>query len=709
MADLLLYGVIGDWWDGLDAARVIEAIDTSEGDLNVRINSPGGLVMEGLTIYNGLLRAKAAGRKITCYVDGLAASMGSVIAMVGDQIVMAEASLMMVHNPWDCACGDATELRQAADRLDQLRDIIVGIYAKQTGLAPDALVALMDAETWLTPADALGHNFITSVGEAVTASASFVQPFGFRKVPDSPLISAMAMARSTLTAPPVASTKDDPMKPIPGTTAADANTVTETQTQPAAPQAAAPAATATGAVTAALTSTDVATTTQAAIAEERARASAIRALGDKHAVPADVINGLIDAGTPLAEAREKVLDHLATRTDAHTAGGPSMTITRDARDKWIEGATNWLLISNGQQAAVESYGAMRAEKTGNAAYRVQLDPGEFRGVSPTDLAREALQMGNVRLNSRDPREIVGAALTARNEITQGSGDFGILLENLMHKTLQAAYGITPDTWSLFCGKGTLKDFRAHNRYLRGTFSSLDALNELGEFKNKSIPDGEKQTITGKTMGNIVSLTRQAIINDDMGVFVTMASDLGRAAKLTIEKDVYALLLANGAMYDGIALFHASHGNLAASGSATNVASLDAGRVAMASQKDPSGNDFLDLRPDIWLGPIGKQKDAQVTIRSPYDPDATSKLQRPNFVEGLVSTIIGTPRLTGTQWYLFANKNSAPAIEVAFLNGVEEPFLDNEMGWRVDGTEWKVRLDYGVGAVNWRSAYADPGA
>ena len=321
--------------------------------------------------------------------------------------------------------------------------------------------------------------------------------------------------------------------------------------------------------------------------------------------------------------------------------------------------------------------------------------------------------------------IIGSAFTARNDISQGAGDFPILLENTMHKVLQAAYQITPDTWSRFCGTGTVTDFRPSNRYLRGTFGSLSAINDQGEFHQLSIPDGEKQQISASTKGNIINLSRQAIINDDMGAFITLASDLGRAAALSIEKDVYALLAANPTMYDGNALFSNAHFNIAGgtwtlpSGAACpadaliGVSAFDLARVAMASQLAPGGGgEILDIRPETLLVALSDEGSARVIIGSKYDTDVSSKFEVPNKVQGLVSDVVGSARLnagtSGHGWYFFADKESAPAIEVVFLNGVEEPFLDNTMGWRIDGTEFKVRLDYGVGAINWRSAFFNPG-
>ena len=102
---------------------------------------------------------------------------------------------------------------------------------------------------------------------------------------------------------------------------------------------------------------------------------------------------------------------------------------------------------------------------------------------------------------------------------------------------QSLTAIQADTWSRFCRIGTVSDFRAHTRYRTGSIGDLDSLTEGGEFLNKTIPDGEKASITASTKGNLINLTRQAIINDDLGAFVGLAADFGRAAKRTIENAV----------------------------------------------------------------------------------------------------------------------------------------------------------------------------
>jgi hypothetical protein len=323
-------------------------------------------------------------------------------------------------------------------------------------------------------------------------------------------------------------------------------------------------------------------------------------------------------------------------------------------------------------------------------------------MSLLDMARESLVRAGVRVAGLKKHELVGRAFT------QSASDFPILLESAMHKTLQGAYATTADTWSRFCAIGTCSDFRAHPRYRVGSIGNISAVSELGEFENKTIPDGEKETQKLSTKGGIITISRKAIIDDDLGAFVGIAAQLGRAARRTIEADVYALLAANPTMSDGVALFHASHGNLG-TGGAPSVTTLQEARKLLMTQKDPSGNDYLDLQPALWLGPLATGVDVRVANDAQYDPDTSNKLQKPNSVRGMFRDVIDTPRISGTTWYVFAAPADAPVIEVAFLDGEDSPFLEMEEGFSQDGSRWKVRLDFGVAAVDYRGAVRNAGA
>lgn len=413
------------------------------------------------------------------------------------------------------------------------------------------------------------------------------------------------------------------------------------------------------------------------------RAAEIVELATRHGM-ADRVPEWLRAGHSVEQVRTLILDGLAQRDEASGGHINRVQAGDDQADKHRAAFANALLS--------------RARVVDPSTNRVFVVDGAnpMRGLTLLDLARSSLERAGIRTAGMDKRELVGRAFT------QSTSDFPVLLESAMHKALQAAYAVAPDTWSRWCATGSVSDFRAHNRYRVGSLGNLDPLDESNEFKNKAIPDGERATITAGTKGNIINLTRQAIINDDLGAFIGLAVNLGRAAKRTVEADAYAFLASNPVLPDGKALFHNDHGNLESAG-APSVTTIDAARQKLASQKDVGGQDFLDLRPAVWLGPLSYGGAARTANSAEYDPDANNKLQRPNIVRGLFRDVVDTPRIADSKWYLFADPNEAPVIEVAFLDGIGEPFLDTEEGFSVDGVRWKVRLDYGIAAIDYRGA------
>lgn len=436
--------------------------------------------------------------------------------------------------------------------------------------------------------------------------------------------------------------------------------------------------------------TDTTSPADVAAAEQAVaqRAADITALATRHGF-ADRAPAWIRSGQTVEQVRAQILDELARRDAA--AGGHHNRVSAgmDQIDKHRDAAVEVLLAR------------AQVRQPGGKPVRVEAD-NPFRSYTLLDLARHALEQCGVRTAGMSKMELVGRAFT------QSTSDFPVMLENAMHKTLQAAYAVAADSWSRWCARGSVSDFRDHNRYRVGSLGNLDPLTELGEFKNKAIPDGERSRIKAGTKGNIINLSRQAIINDDLGAFLGLATAFGRAASRTVEQDAYALLASNPTLPDGFALFSTEHANIGIAG-ALSVATVDDARQKMALQKDVGGNDFLDLRPSIWVGPVSLGGLARVLNESQYDPDANNKLQRANMVAGLFRDIVDSPRLTGTQWYAFADPADAPVIEVAFLDGNDAPFLELENGFDVDGARWKVRLDYGIAAIDYRGAVRGPGA
>jgi ATP-dependent Clp protease protease subunit len=171
IGELDIYGEIADssWWGDEVTPKQFKKDMDALGDiseLNVYINSPGGDVFAGQTIYSILKRKKCA---VNVYIDGLAASAASVIAMVGradgNTLNMPKNAMLMIHNPWSIAWGYASDMRQMADTLDKIRDSIVAVYKDGSNLEEKDIIELMDAETWMTAQDALDYGFIDHIEE----------------------------------------------------------------------------------------------------------------------------------------------------------------------------------------------------------------------------------------------------------------------------------------------------------------------------------------------------------------------------------------------------------------------------------------------------------------------------------------------------------------------------------------------------------------
>lgn len=156
VAELSVYGDIGEWLDVDSREFTSQLKGITAKRLNVRINSGGGSVFTAQAILSSLRRHSA---EVVVYIDGLAASAASVIAMAGDRVIMPANAMMMIHNPWTGTYGEAKDMRKMADTLDSVRDSIVAAYREKTGLEDSAIIELMDAETWMTGEEAVANGF----------------------------------------------------------------------------------------------------------------------------------------------------------------------------------------------------------------------------------------------------------------------------------------------------------------------------------------------------------------------------------------------------------------------------------------------------------------------------------------------------------------------------------------------------------------------
>jgi ATP-dependent protease ClpP protease subunit len=655
-----LYGEIGYEVVAADVVRQLEGFRGNA--IEVHINSAGGDVFEGLAIYNALTQWNG---QVHVTIDGLAASMASVIAMAGDTVTMASASLLMIHNPQTWVGGDQHKMQKTADLLETVRQVLVGAYTRKTGMTSEAVIELLDAETWMDAETAKRLGFVDEVIDSDLDIAACLRGFDLTKFKHIPEI---AMSKET----------------------------------PAAPEAAVPEIT--NAVTAApqqevrMDTQKIAAEIDAArvtaVADERKRVAEVTKLCDRLHVQ-DMAQGFIESGATIQKVQEEILNRLAERDGAVRHAPPAGVPGEDNVDKMRAAASDWLQV--------------RAGHTIDGKPVVVAGDNPFKGMRMVDMARECLERGGVSSRGLNQQQIVAQA------ISHSVSDFPNILQDAMHKTLLGAFGTAGNTWSRFCAVSDLSDFRPHYRNITGSFSDLATLGENGEIQDGTLDDSRKETITGSTKARILNLSHQAIVNDDMGVFTGAARALGRAAQRAVENDVYTLIgLASSfgpAMSDGDTLFHSNHGNV--STGAVSTANVAAAINVLKSQTLPKAstgvNEYIDLAmPPIFVGPLGLAMDARVVNENQYD-DADSKFQKPNKSRGLLGDIVGTPRRTGLPWFLFANPSELPVIEVGFVQGQREPQLVMEESFRQYGVAWRVVYDYGVAAVNWLGCVRSTGA
>ncbi|HAL9437152.1 TPA: Clp protease ClpP [Escherichia coli] len=648
-ADIYIYDEIGFW--GVTAKQFISDLNAL-GDIthiNLHINSPGGDVFEGIAIFNAL---KTHGASITVYVDGVAASMASVIAMVGNPVIMPENTFMMIHKPFGFTGGDAEDMRTYADLLDKVEAVLLPAYAQKTGKTTDEVAAMLADETWMSGAECLAHGFADQVTPAVKAMACIQskRTEEFKKMPES--------IRNMITPPRNSATREPENK----------NTASQTQEQTTAQVA-------TTATTTNSPSADESSIRAQVLAEQKARVSGINELfgmfgGRYQTLQASCLS---DPECSLEQAREKLLNEMGKEFSPSNKNTPAHIY-----------AGNGNFVGDGIRQALMARAGFEKTERDNV----------YNGMTLREYARMSLTERGIGVSGYNPMQMVGAAFT------HSTSDFGNILLDVANKAILQGWEDAPETYEQWTRKGQLSDFKIAHRVGMGGFSALRQVREGAEYKYVTTGD-QQATIALATYGELFSITRQAIINDDLNMLTDVPMKLGRAAKSTIADLVYAILTSNPKIStDNVSLFDkAKHANVLES-AAMDVASLDKARQLMRVQKE--GERHLNIRPAFVLVPTAMESVANQVIRSSSVKGADINAGIINPVKDF-ATVIAEPRLddnSQTTFYLAASKGS-DTIEVAYLNGVDTPYIDQMEGFSVDGVTTKVRIDAGVAPVDHR--------
>lgn len=323
-------------------------------------------------------------------------------------------------------------------------------------------------------------------------------------------------------------------------------------------------------------------------------------------------------------------------------------------------------------------------------YKLTDDAMDFRGFSMMELARHFLTLSGQSVRGLGTLDMLGRAFT--------TSDLPLLLANVMNKSLRAGYGAVAVDYQRVFRRADASNFKSISSVSFSGADSLVKVGEHGEIQYGKMAESA-ETYALATYARIVSYTRQAMINDDLNGLTRVPEALGRAAAILENKTVWGIFTANAAMSDSVALFHSTHGNQSASAGAISATTVGAGYAAFDAQKGLD-NEPIAVSPEFLIVSGDNRTTAEQYLNS------TTVFTKPADVTPVSHKslqLVVTPFLTGAPWYLAGGQFSS-SVEYAYLSGQEGLYTETREGFDIDGVDIKARLDFGAGAVDFRTVY-----
>jgi len=418
-------------------------------------------------------------------------------------------------------------------------------------------------------------------------------------------------------------------------------------------------------------------TAEEVAAAERKRAAEILAMGRAAGLDDQTIMDIISSQRTIDQAGRYILEQMAGR--AGIIGGAGyrgpIRVVADERDKFRAAARDAVLVRAGIPVSEPAPGH-----------------DELMNLSLRELARDCLRRAGVR-HIGDLRSMVGRAFT--------SSDLPHILGDIANKSVMAGWESTPETWQIWCNKGSVPDFKPNRAVRLSEFEDLDEMPDGAELRYGAFADA-METYQIATYAKGFRIGRQAIINDDLNVLTSIPYAMGEAAARTVGDVAWAALTANAAMGDGKPLFHTAHANL------VDITALDIEGIGkaiqlMTAQKDIQGKRRLRIQPVYFLAPTALLVEAEKFFQSPL----IGTQAEPNIKNIFTGTFrpenrIYEPRLddvSTSQFYLAGPKGRT--VTVFFLNGNDRPLVEMDQEWNTKGARWSVLIDAGAKAMDWR--------
>lgn len=337
-----------------------------------------------------------------------------------------------------------------------------------------------------------------------------------------------------------------------------------------------------------------------------------------------------------------------------------------------------------------------AHRMAPSAVKLEGRATEFRGHRILDMVGDMAVANGERVNLRDQDALLQRAVGAHS-----TSDFPLLLADAANKALLAQYTVAAPTYRMWAARKPFTDFKP-TQFLRvGDVPAFSEVNEAGETRYGTISENAEK-VTAKEYGTGIAIGRRALINDDLSALSDFSSGIATRAANDENRLAYGVLSTNAALSDTVALFHADHGNLAASGDAINATSIGLAVAALRAQTSLDGM-VLNLQPALLVvGPayetIARQILASVNATKAADVNVWS-----NFAELVVDA-----NITGNAWYLFAAPAAAPVVVYGYVGGSEGPQVRSERDFDTQAVKVAASLDFAVGAIDFRGAYKNAG-
>jgi len=351
--------------------------------------------------------------------------------------------------------------------------------------------------------------------------------------------------------------------------------------------------------------------------------------------------------------------------------------------------------------------SLRARQMGEALY-ARINPRHelseparrYAYATPVDMAKELLTLRGESTMALSPATLVTRALHT-------TSDFPIILGNTVGRVLRDAYQAAPSGIRRLGRQTSARDFRSVNKIMLGEAPLLEKLNEHGEIKAGTMAEA-REAYKIETWARKIGITRQVLVNDDLGAFSDLARRMGQGAAETEARILVTLLEANSGngptLSDTKALFHVDHGNRAGSGAVISDATLSVARLALRTQKGIEDR-TIRVTPKNLLVPPALETVAEKWLATIAPATAADV----NPFSGSLSLVV-EPRLSSaTRWYITADPGEIDGLEFAYLSGNEGPQVESRSGWDVDGVEIRVILDFGAGFIDHRGWYMNAGA